>query len=45
MGIVSTDTGGVTREFFTLLVNNITRKYMIGGMFTHNSMALQVFSI
>lgn len=37
-----TDTGGMTREFFTLMAKELLKTYMIGGTFSHNSVALQV---
>ncbi len=37
-----TDTGGMTREFFTLAARDIVGMYMCNGTFTHNSVALQV---
>lgn len=37
------DTGGLTREFFTIINKDMHKKYMDCGTFMHNAVALQVF--
>ena len=45
MGEVGTDTGGLSREFFRLLRNEVSGVYFnSAGGFQHNSLALQVYS-
>lgn len=44
VGEVGIDTGGLTREFFRLLFQQIAAKYLeCTGCFMHNAVALQVF--
>ena len=45
VGEAGCDTGGLTREFFTLLAKDVTKVYMDCGTFKHNSVALQVMCI
>lgn len=44
VGEEGADTGGLSREFFTIVEKDIIRKYMHedAGTFKHNSVALQV---
>ncbi len=43
VGEEGSDTGGLTREYFTLIAKSLCPKYMDDkGCFNHNSIALQV---
>ena len=45
IGEDGSDTGGLTREFFTVLAKSLSPKYIDSrGCFKHNSIALQVCS-
>ena len=44
LGEEGQDTGGLTREFFTLVSKDVAGEYMACGTFRHNSVALQVIS-
>ncbi len=42
LGERGVDTGGMTREFFTIIARDIVAVYIRSGTFKHNFVALQV---